>query len=119
MARNDLQQLLGHEGFDQEISGAAFQSLHSQLGVGVGGHDHHGKLGVLFSGLGQELQSVHAGQTEIGDQHLLYFGVNSGQGVFGALKGHVVYAAQTQRDADGFPQVGVVFNKENLKRVHE
>jgi hypothetical protein len=68
--------------------------------------------------LGQQLQAIHARQTEIGHKHLLYFGVYGGQCIFGALKGHVVYAAQTQRHADGLAKVGVVLNQENLKRIH-
>ena len=118
MTRYHLQQLLGHEGFDEEVAGAALQGLHGQLGVGIRGHDHHGKLGVQLAGLGQQLQPVHARQAKVGDQHLLGLGVDGGNGVFGAFKGHVLHAAQTQCHADGFAQVGVVFNKENLKRGH-
>ena len=72
-----------------------------------------------FARLGQQLQSVHARQTEVSHQHLLYLGVYGGQRVFGTFKGHMVYPAQTQRDADGFAQVGVIFNQKNLKRIHE
>ena len=93
VAGNHLQQLLGHEGFDQKVARAALEGLHGQLGVGIGGHDHHGQLGVALACFGQQLQAVHAWQTKIGDQHLLGFGVNCGQRVFGAFKGFVLHPA--------------------------
>ena len=50
MPSNHLQKLLWHEGFNEKVACPAFKRLNGQLRVGIGGHDHHGQLGVALSG---------------------------------------------------------------------
>ena len=72
-------QLRHVEGFDDVVVGAAVQSVEAAVEVVAGGNDEDGGFAAFVSDLGEDVQPVFAGQSEVEQQQIIVLRLKGGR----------------------------------------
>ena len=98
---------------EDEIAGAFADGLFVAVIAAVPGHDDHIHFEVLADAVGQ-FQTVHAGQHNVGDDHIHRLGLKHFQGIFGAGGRGGAEPGHLDEFLHGIADGGIVIHDEDM-----
>ena len=108
-----LEQSLRFERLEQKIAGARAHSLDGPVHIGIGRHQHHGKVGVTIADFLEQRNPVHGHHAHIADHQRNRLRIEQAQRFFAAWRRHDGLPGKFERIAHSFAQIGVVFDNQH------